>query len=389
METRRTVIVKLVVDNRDAARLHETIEQFRWAANFVVQNAWQDERKPTSRTELHERTYTTVRERTRLQANLVQAARNRAVEAIKSTLARWQQGKSASQPVFTAPSVRYDKRSATFDDDHVSLATVEGRISARYILPPEGDNPQTTYLRSDDYEVTGATLQYRESTDTFYLHIGTKADVESEMSTDGDPEHSTVLGVDLGIENVAVTSTGTFWSGGALTHRREEYERIRGALQRTGTESAHRTLRRLGDRETRWVREYLHRVSKVLVSEARAHDCTTIAFEDLTDIRERLPGVARFHAWAFRRLYEYTSYKARAVRIDRRRESADAGAVCLSQVRVRVACGLQRGEKRRTQTAPCGANVSTRRGDASPRHEVGDADRERRVLACLNGGART
>lgn len=131
--------------------------------------------------------------------------------------------------MFTAPSVRYDKRSVTFHDDHVSLATVEGRISARYVLPPEGDNSQATYLRSDDYEMTGATLQYREPTDTFYLHIGTKADVESEMPTNCGSKHSTVLGVDLGIENVAVTSTGTFWSSGVVTHRQEEYERIRGS----------------------------------------------------------------------------------------------------------------------------------------------------------------
>jgi len=33
-------------------------------------------------------------------------------------------------------------------------------------------------------------------------------------------------------------------------------------------------------------------------------------FEDLTDIRERLPQAKWHHVWAFRRLYEYVSYKA-------------------------------------------------------------------------------
>ena len=315
-EIRRTVVVKLDVTDSDAALLHETIDEYLWACNYVVDDAWQDDYKPTSKSKLHDRTYGDVREQTRLQANLVQSARNRAAEAIKGVVARWQNGKKASQPQFTTPSIRYDKRSATFHNDHVSLSTVDGRIDAEYVLPPEGDNPQTTYLRDDDYEVAGATLQHRESTDTFFLHIGTKTEVESEIPNEGDTEHSTVLGVDLGIEQLAVTSTGMFWSGGYLNHRRREYERVRGDLQRAGTESAHRTLERMGDRETRWVEDYLHRMSKAIVDEAVAHNCDTIAFEELTDIRERLPGAKKFHAWAFRRLYDYVAYKADAKGIE-------------------------------------------------------------------------
>jgi putative transposase len=315
-EVRRTVVVKLEVTDSDATALHETIEEYRWAANYVVDDAWQDEYKPTSKQDLHDRTYAEVREQTRLQANLVQSARNRAADAIKSVVARWQNGKRASKPEFTAPSVRYDKRSATFHEGHVSLSTVEGRIEAEYVLPPEGDNPHTEYLCNDEYEVTGATLQYRDATETFYLHVGTTAEVESEMPATGGPEHSTVLGVDLGIEQLAVASTGRFWSGGYLNHRRREYERVRGNLQQTGTESAHRTLERMGDRESRWVADYLHRISKAIVQEALAHECDVIAFEELTGIRERLPGAKKFHAWAFRRLYDYVAYKARAAGIE-------------------------------------------------------------------------
>ena len=311
-EVRRTFVVKIDMDDSDATLLHETVEEYLWACNYVVQDAWQDDYKPTSKTELHDRTYSDVRDQTRLQANLVQSARNRAAEAIKGVVARWKNGKTASQPHFTTPSVRYDKRSATFHDDHVSLSTVNGRIEADYVLPPEGDNPQTKYLRNDEYEVTGATLQYRDGTDTFFLHIGTKTDVESEIPDEGDAENSTVLGVDLGIEQIAVTSSGMFWSGDYLNHRRREYERVRGDLQRTGTESAHRTIERMGDREGRWVEDHLHRISKAIVQEAVAHGCDRIAFEELTDIRDRMPDAKKFHTWAFRRLYDYVAYKAEA-----------------------------------------------------------------------------
>ena len=47
-----------------------------------------------------------------------------------------------------------------------------------------------------------------------------------------------------------------------------------------------------------------------LVDEADERGCSHIAFEDLTDIRERMPGAKRLHAWAFRRLFSYAEYKA-------------------------------------------------------------------------------
>lgn len=108
-------------------------------------------------------------------------------------------------------------------------------------------------LDSDDYEIGGASLHYHDHGDTFYLHVRTKADVDETDPT----EHPTVLGVDLGIENLAVTSTTRFWSGGYLNHRRDEYERVRGSLQQTGTESAHQTIKRIGQRESRWAEDHL------------------------------------------------------------------------------------------------------------------------------------
>jgi IS605 OrfB family transposase len=72
----------------------------------------------------------------------------------------------------------------------------------------------------------------------------------------------------------------------------------------------------MGDRERRWVGDYLHRISKAIVQEAVAHGCDRIAFEELTDIRDRMPGAKKFHVWAFRRLYDYTAYKADAEGIE-------------------------------------------------------------------------
>ncbi|WP_423998293.1 RNA-guided endonuclease InsQ/TnpB family protein [Halorubrum trapanicum] len=314
MEVRRTVPVKLDVADSDADLLHETISEFLWAANYVVDHAWQSEYKTTSKAELQRETYDDVRAETRLQANLVQNARNKAADAVQSVVARWKQGDYAGKPNFTAPTLVYDKRCATFKDDHATLSTVEGRITAEYVLPDESrETPHSEYLYNDDYEVTGAELHYRDG--EFYLHVRTKADVEFETADDGNGEHSTVLGVDLGIENIAVTSTGTFWNGSELNHWHREFEKRRGSLHQRGTRAAHETIQSVGRTETGRYDHFLHTVSKELVAEAVEYGCDVIAFENLTGIRERMPNAKKFHAWAFRRLFEYVEYKAEVVGI--------------------------------------------------------------------------
>ena len=307
MEVRRTVPVKLDVTDSDAALLRETIRQFLDAANYVVDAAYDGEWAETRKSVLHDETYSEVRERTALHTNHVQSARDRAVDALKSVVAKWSKGKYASLPTFTTPSVEYNRRNATFNEDSASLATVEGRITAEYVLPDEArDTPHSRYLLNDDYEMTGATLHYRNG--EFFLHVRTKADVD-----DPEPvENGTVLGVDLGIENLAVTSTGTFWSADELNHWRTEYVERRRSLQECGTRWAHENVQSIGRKETGRFEQYLHRVANELVGEAVEHGCSYIAFERLTDIRDRMPRARKFHEWAFDRLYENVSYKAEA-----------------------------------------------------------------------------
>jgi putative transposase len=209
MEVRRTVPVKLDFASDAATLLHATVDEFLWAANYVVDHAWQGDYKTTSKSQLQEETYDDVRAQTRLHANLVQNARNKAADAVQGVVARWKQGEYAGKPHFSNPTVVYDKRCATFHDEYVSLATVDGRIEAEYVLPDEDrDTPHSRYLDSEDYEVTGAELHHKNG--EWFLHLRTKAEVESDTPEQATTGHSTVRGVDLGVNQLAVTSTGTF-----------------------------------------------------------------------------------------------------------------------------------------------------------------------------------
>jgi IS605 OrfB family transposase len=317
----RVVPVKLNVSEDDAELLERTIDQFQFAANYVVRNCRDDPDDPnsyvlTQQGDLHERTYSAVREKTDLHANLVQAARRYAGRALDRVTDEWSAGRKASLPTFTSRFLDYDKRSASFHDDHASLATASGRVRADYVLPndPEG-TPHEKWLFDENREVAGAT--FHKYGGDYYLHLRTKTTVDDAEPTEDTPERNgTILGVDLGVENIAVTSTGAFWDAAELQHWHREYEKRRGSLQQTGTRWAHESIQRVGRKETGRLTQMLHRVANGILAEADAKGCSAIAFEDLTHIRDRMPGIKKFHAWAFRKLYGYIEYKAEDRGID-------------------------------------------------------------------------
>jgi putative transposase len=297
------------VDDEAHHLLQETIDRFKQAAQMVADDGWsgtEDGDIVTSKTDLHDRTYDAVREATdELNADLVCAARNRAADALDSCAGKRKDGKNPSKPEFTSDSVVYNRNAITYYDEYATLATVDGRIEAEYVLPDE-DVPPTTYF-SDEWEKREATLHHRDG--DYYLHITVVRETDQEPE---EAENGTVLGVDLNVDgHLAVTSTGAFiGNADYLNHKRREYENRRGQIQQAGSRSADLTMQSLGGRFANWSEDYLHRVSKALVQEALAHDRTHIAFEGLEQIRDRLSDDKKFHQWAFRRIQEYTEYKA-------------------------------------------------------------------------------
>ncbi len=321
MEVRRTLPVKLVVSDSDRDALLDTINQYKHCANKASDHCWdENDYKKTQKYAVKDELYHDLKTDHDLTSNLVQQAIFQAVEAVKAGVERLEKNENTSQPEFTADTVRYDKRAATFHTDHVSLSTVDGRIEADYVLPEAQTNtPFEEYLNGDEWEFRTSTLHYDPFENEFWFHIGFKRVKEDTDSTQPDavvPEHNTVLGIDLGVENLAVASTSTFWTGDELDHWHRAFQQRRGDLQQTGTQEAHRTLKRVSTKETAYYKQYLRIVANEIVEEAVEHNCSVIAFEDLTDIRKRAQGATWHHRWRFNRLHEYVEYKAKAYGID-------------------------------------------------------------------------
>src|SRR5205823_9643222 len=100
--------------------------------------------------------------------------------------------------------------------------------------------------------------------------------------------HKQVVGVDVGIRYLAVTSTtkgeSTFHSGKQIIPKANHYARLRKRLQKKGTRSATRRLVAISGRERRLKADANHVVSKRIVL---AHPHSLIGLEELTHIRER------------------------------------------------------------------------------------------------------
>ena len=310
MEVVRNIQVKLNVSEDDHEVLDETFEQFRHAAQHVADHGWDDNPYEITDTKntLHDETYSDVREELSLQSSLVQSARNLAADALSNCKERKFDGEKASKPAFRGSVVVYNGRTITYNDDHVSLATVNDRVTAEYVTPVNDEGTPFEDYWADEWKKAEATLHKRDG--TYYLHVAVKKEVEP--SCDDESENGVVLGVDLNVDGyVAVTSTGAFFGNADyLNHRRNEYERRRGNLQQMGTRSAHLTIQSIGDRFARWCADYLHHISKAIVQEAVENDCTAIAFENLKHIRKRISNASKFQQWAFRELQRYVEYKA-------------------------------------------------------------------------------
>jgi len=299
-----TVSCKLKASQSQAAKLDATLEAFGQALNWVNQNTPE---KVANAVKLQSLCYREIRARFGLSSNLAQQVCRRLAGARKVA-----QQKNRPVKAFKRGFATYDARIFSFreKDWTVSLTTVEGRerfelAIGRYQREQlAGSNPKS------------ATLVKRKD-GSYSIQICVEAEPSPPQRT------GRVLGVDLGRTDIAHTSEGDNWNGQQLNRIRDHYSKLRAALQRKaskGTRSSRRRcrqlLQRLSGKERRFQAWVNHRISKAIVSRAKATN-SAIALEDLTGIRERVNQQPRSKAerrrtnnWAFYQLRMFVVYKA-------------------------------------------------------------------------------
>ncbi len=299
----RTISLKLETTLEQNCALQDLQKLFNRACNTIAAIA--KDKRYWNRTDLHKLSYYRIRhseDSSQLGSQMVCNAIASVCEAYKALKIK----KSEDAPIVTFrqnSSIHFDKKTYSLKGDSISLYTLTGRLPAQMNI----GEFQRNYLQTG--KPKEAELLCKKG--QWYFNLVIEIADPTLIQPNGE-----VLGVDLGENNLATTSTGKIFGGGKLRHERDQALALRKKLQSNGSESSKQLLQKISGREARHVKYVNHVISKAIIKEAQDNNCVTIAMEALTNIRKRIKAGkrlrSRLHRWSWAQLQMFIAYKAQA-----------------------------------------------------------------------------
>ena len=213
-----TVQCKLSPTDSQAEEIDETLKAFADACNWINQNV---PAKLRNKVRIQGIVYQDIRSKFGLSANLAIRSINRVAANRKTALKDHSVVKS-----FKPTSIDYDARIFAFreKDEVVSVTLLRSRQRIKLVL---GDY-QRDRLRGS--KPTSATLCKKGS--EYYINIQVKNEATDQIHVD------TILGVDLGITDIAVTSEGQKFGGKTIKLIKNHYASMRAVLQQKAVKAS-------------------------------------------------------------------------------------------------------------------------------------------------------
>jgi putative transposase len=299
----RTISIKLDIAAQQAHALRQLQAKFNSACNAIGSIA--RENRCWNRGSLHHLSYYTIR--TSVEDKEIQLGSQMVCNAIRVVCDAYKVLKIKKNdpipPLQFKPtsSVHFDKRTYSLKNMGISLYTLSGRLFVSYQL----GEFQKHYLSKGTPKE--AELICKKGVWFFNLVLELPNTALSFSS-------KKILGIDLGENNLAATSSGKLFGGGQLRHKRDCALNLRAKLQSNGSKSSKQLLKKISGKESRHMKHINHCVSKAIIKEAITTDCDTIAMERLTNIRKRIRAKkrvrSRLHRWSWNQLQNFVQYKA-------------------------------------------------------------------------------
>src|SRR5262245_41440471 len=192
----RTIRIRLQPSPAQAAALAQTSRQFTSAFNQTLHLGWQA--NLSNAIKLHYLAYYPVKtDHPTLVSDLVNQARVKAAEALRSAFALQRAGRKVRMPQSNACPPRYNLHTYRVDwgSQTVRISTTAGRQTIRFSVP---DYAAKYALNPTD------TADLIEKHGAWWLHLVVTIPAPEVQPIDQ------VVGVDLGLSNPAVTSTNRF-----------------------------------------------------------------------------------------------------------------------------------------------------------------------------------
>ena len=257
--------IKLLPTPEQADALKRSLERANAACDDISSVAWKQQ--TFGKFDLQTLTYHRIRAEYGLAAQMVVRCLAKVGDSYKLDRKRQRIYKSHG-------SIAYDDRILSFQlaEQTLSIWTLSGRQRMAFVA---GER-QRQLLQARQGE---SDLVYRKG--GFFLLVTCNVDEPPPDEVDG------VLGVDLGIVNLATDSDKNVYSGEKVEQRRTWYADRRAGLQSAGTQRAKRTLKKLSGKQRRFQADTNHCISKSLVAHAPSTG-RGIVLEELKGIRERV-----------------------------------------------------------------------------------------------------
>ena len=327
----RTLKLKLLTDQKESALLDEVSRLYNEVCNAVSAYIF-EHNFPLNFMMLQKDIYDELRKRFGLNSQMT-------ISALKTVTARYKTVKEQLRAnpmkfrdkytnelhivqrtldwlmkplIFKAEQANFVRaRNYRLSKGKLSLSTQRGTILVDFQAAPKFHK-----LLDAGWFCGTATLIRRKQ--TWYLCVPMKSP-EEEKSLEREKIQS-IVGIDRGIINLlcATDSTGktTFSSGRAIQKKRDNFARLRHELQEKNTHSARKKLKRIGQRENRWMTNVNHVLSKALVE--RYGDGALFVIEDLEGIsfseknlrRKSAKSKRSLRSWTFFQFEQFLVYKA-------------------------------------------------------------------------------
>lgn len=295
MKSVATIKVK-ISNNKELVNMSNT---FLKSVQYAIDKGF--EAKVSNRFKLHRIIYKDLRQW--LPADFACEAIAKASENLKSV-------KLKSKPIMKSCPISFNRNLFTFSFDKVRVATFTPRQRKDISI----NIPEYYWKYLDWNYQTLEVIKDRKGKMFFHItfsrevgrHLGQPmTTVENTSTFCGNGN----LGVDLGVNNLAVCSDGKVFTG----HKTKimQYQFLRKRLQRKGTKSARRKLKAISGKQKRYMRWVNHNISKEIVASA-----DTIVLENLKGIRQsknKFMGKRLnrwLNSWSFFQLQQFISYKA-------------------------------------------------------------------------------
>lgn len=332
----QSIVIKaklLNIDNETAQAFSSTMCKYRDACNYISQYIF-DHDFELKQSKLNKALYHDLREKFDLKSQMAQSAIKTAIaryKTVKTQLSqhpfRYDTGKKDGKgravwaqiyrdlswlwkPInFKRPQLDLQRGrdwSYLSTAKQLSLNTLNGRKKVDFVC--KGFDQ---YL--DESKWKFGALKLLQLKGNWYVHLSATTSTPEFKAEQA--EH--VVGIDRGLRFLASCydekGKTMLFSGQQILRKRRKYKKLRAQLQAKGTKSAKRRLKKIGQRENRWMSDVNHCLTKTLVDHYGSN--TIYALEDLTDVRfatEKSPKDQRYEmvSWAFYQFEQFLTYKA-------------------------------------------------------------------------------